>query len=83
MYSGLLTPERASEIGVKHVQFKGVDGVEASIPIEKALSPYGDVLLAYEMNGELLPPEHGVLFFNFFSYICICIYIYISTVALP
>jgi len=59
MYSGLLTPERASEIGVKHVQFKGVDGVEASIPIEKALSPYGDVLLAYEMNGELLPPEHG------------------------
>ena len=38
---------------------KGVDGVEASIPIEKALDCYGDVLLAYEMNGELLPPEHG------------------------
>ena len=59
MYSGLLTPGRAREIGVKHVQFKGVDGVMASIPIEKALSPYGDVLLAYEMNGELLQPEHG------------------------
>ena len=35
MYSGLLTPQRAEEIGVKHVQFKGVDGVQASIPIEK------------------------------------------------
>ena len=32
---------------------------QASIPIEKALSPYGDVLLAYEMNGEALPKEHG------------------------
>jgi len=27
--------------------------------VEKALSPYGDVLLAYEMNGEALPTEHG------------------------
>ena len=25
----------------------------------QALSHYGDVLLAYEMNGEELPPEHG------------------------
>ena len=32
---------------------------EASIPVEKALSPYGDVLLAYEMNGEPLNMEHG------------------------
>ena len=32
---------------------------QASIPIEKALDPYGDVLLAYEMNGEPLPREHG------------------------
>jgi hypothetical protein len=58
-YSGLLTPDSAIAMGVKHVQFKGVDGVMASIPIEKALSPYGDVLVAYEMNGEPLPPEHG------------------------
>jgi DMSO/TMAO reductase YedYZ molybdopterin-dependent catalytic subunit len=41
------------------VIFKGVDGVEASIPIEKALAAWGDVLLAYEMNDEALPPEHG------------------------
>ena len=32
---------------------------EVSIPVEKALSPYGDVLLAYEMNGEPLNMEHG------------------------
>jgi sulfite oxidase len=44
---------------VRHVIFHGLDDMQASIPIEKALSPYGDVLLAYEMNGEPLPPEHG------------------------
>ena len=31
----------------------------ASIPIERALSPDCDVLLAYEMNGEPLPRDHG------------------------
>lgn len=45
--------------GLKHVVLFGVDGMQASIPIEKALSPFGDVLLAYEMNGEPLPAEHG------------------------
>ena len=59
--------------GAKHVLFEGSDygkersapGVLAptelhyamSLPIEKALHP--DTLLAYEMNGENLPPEHG------------------------
>jgi sulfite oxidase len=33
--------------------------VQSSIPIHKALDIFGDVLLAYEMNGEPLPPEHG------------------------
>jgi len=58
-YSGLMTPGTAAQNGVQHVVFHGYDGMQASIPIEKALSPYGDVLLAYEMNGEPLPPEHG------------------------
>lgn len=31
----------------------------ASIPIEKALNPAGDVILAYEMNGEPIPRDHG------------------------
>jgi len=48
-----------------HVHFEGMD-IEpdgslyaASIPIEKAFDPRGDVLLAYEMNGQPLPRDHG------------------------
>jgi DMSO/TMAO reductase YedYZ molybdopterin-dependent catalytic subunit len=48
----------------QHVAFEGYDGVgkkegtqfARSIPIEKAMS---STLLAYEMNGEPLPQEHG------------------------
>lgn len=29
------------------------------IPVEKALDPFGDAILAYEMNGETLPRDHG------------------------
>lgn len=54
--SGLSSPMAA---GVEHVQFEGEDGTKASIPASKAFSEYGDVLLAYEMNGEPLPPDHG------------------------
>lgn len=52
--------------GAAHVQFLGLDQVErhgkqfafgGSIPIAKAMSP--EVLLAFELNGELLPPVHG------------------------
>ena len=44
---------------VKHVHLDGVDGYGASVPIEKVLNPRGDVILAYEMNGEPLPADHG------------------------
>jgi DMSO/TMAO reductase YedYZ molybdopterin-dependent catalytic subunit len=48
----------------RHVAFEGISDPSGrakvkfirSIPIEKALS---STLLAYEMNGEPLPPEHG------------------------
>jgi sulfite oxidase len=45
-----------------HVAFESADMVKGqpygvSIPMTKALCP--DVLLAFEMNGELLAPEHG------------------------
>ncbi|XP_028262913.1 sulfite oxidase, mitochondrial [Parambassis ranga] len=49
----------------RHVQFEGLDKdvtgttYGASIPLNKAVSEEGDVLLAYEMNGEDLPPDHG------------------------
>jgi sulfite oxidase len=31
----------------------------ASVPIQKALDEAGDCLLAYEMNGQPIPREHG------------------------
>lgn len=43
----------------KHVQFSGLEAYGASIPIKKAVDPQGDVLLAYSMNGEPLPRDHG------------------------
>ncbi|TPX55357.1 hypothetical protein PhCBS80983_g05381 [Powellomyces hirtus] len=44
---------------ISHVQFHGTEGYGASIPFHKAISAQGDVLLAYEMNGEPLPADHG------------------------
>lgn len=50
----------------RHLLFTGLDEVErgykrsrftASIPVEAALRP--EILVAYEMNGEPLLPEHG------------------------
>ena len=42
-----------------HVQFTGLEAYGASIPLSKALDPRGDVLLAFGMNGEPLPRDHG------------------------
>lgn len=47
------------EKGMEHVRFHAMDGMMASIGIEKALNPYGDVIVAYEMNGEPIPRDHG------------------------
>ncbi|KAF6199941.1 hypothetical protein GE061_006239 [Apolygus lucorum] len=50
---------------VLHVQFEGLDLTPesnpygGSIPIEKAVDPRGDVILAYEMNGQPLTRDHG------------------------
>ncbi len=52
--------------GVKHIQFEGLDeepatgsNYGASIPIATALNPASQVLLAYKMNGEDIPMDHG------------------------
>lgn len=45
--------------GMAHVQFMGVDDMNASIPMSKAMKRDGDVLLAYRMNGDDIPVEHG------------------------
>lgn len=49
-----------------HTHFVGLDRdpytgevYHVSIPINKAMSPSGDVLLAYEMNGQPLTRDHG------------------------
>jgi len=47
-----------------HVRLAGADrdpggNFEVSIPLEMAMSPDRDVLLAYEMNGEPIPRDHG------------------------
>jgi len=51
---------------LQHVHFEGADRdprshvhYEASIPLKKAMDPTGDVLLAFEMNGQPLPRDHG------------------------
>lgn len=58
--AGLDDPIAAEEeLGMEHVRFHSLDGMSASIGIEKAMSPYGDVILSYEMNDEPLPRDHG------------------------
>jgi sulfite oxidase len=50
---------------VEHIQFEGYDNdgagtsYGASIPVQRAVYPHYDVLLAYEMNGQELPQDHG------------------------
>jgi sulfite oxidase len=69
-WRGVSLREVLRVVGVKpiarHVAFLGLDEVQrgneqfrfgGSIPIEKAMS--AEVLLAYEMNGEPLSPQHG------------------------
>jgi len=53
---------RAIESGAKHIVFEGIDhnGIEPfheSLPLAKALDP--DTILAWEMNGAILLPDHG------------------------
>jgi sulfite oxidase len=42
-----------------HVVFDGLDGYGASVPVHKVWNTDGDVLVAFEMNGEPLLPDHG------------------------
>ncbi|KAI1206971.1 Oxidoreductase, molybdopterin-binding domain-containing protein [Annulohypoxylon truncatum] len=43
----------------RHIQFSGLEAYGASIPISTVLDPMGDVLLAFKMNDEPLPRDHG------------------------
>lgn len=58
--AGLEDPIHAQEVGgMEHIRFYSLDGMRASIGIEKGLNPYGDCIIAYEMNDEPLPRDHG------------------------
>ena len=43
----------------KHAQFVGAEAYGASIPVIKAIDARGDVILAHQMNGKDLLPDHG------------------------
>ncbi len=43
--------------GVRKIVIRAWDDYSTAIPVEKAVHP--DTILAYEMNGEPLPPKHG------------------------
>jgi sulfite oxidase len=52
--------ETAERVGIEHIHMYPLDPpYDASIPLDKAVNRKGDVLLAYEMNGQELPPDHG------------------------
>jgi sulfite oxidase len=44
---------------INHVRMHSLDGMSASVGIEKVMNPYGDTILAYEMNDQILPRDHG------------------------
>lgn len=53
-------PTQAAAAGVRHVHFVGADEpYDASVPVEIAMDPSREVLVAFEMNGEPIPREHG------------------------
>jgi sulfite oxidase len=59
-HAGLQDEIEAEEKGeMRHIRFHSLDGMMASIGIEKAMNPYGDVILCYEMNDKPLPRDHG------------------------
>ena len=43
----------------RHLHASGSDGYEISIPLEKAVDPRGDTLVAHSINGEPLSRDHG------------------------
>jgi sulfite oxidase len=62
VWSGIKLSNLLQEVPInkeKFVNFTSIDGLQVSIPISKALEPSQDVLLAYKMNGEQIPPDHG------------------------
>lgn len=60
-WKGVRFSDILAQAGVKpeatYVVFKATDGYSVGIPLKKAMEP--GTILAYQMNGEPLPAEHG------------------------
>jgi len=53
-------PEKATQIGLLGYDHDEVGNQYCcSFPFDKGVDPFGDVILAYEMNGEDIPRSHG------------------------
>jgi sulfite oxidase len=53
-------PEKATEIGLLAYDHDEVGNQYCcSFPFDKAIDPFGDVIVAYEMNGQPIPRSHG------------------------
>tara|TARA_B110001469_G_scaffold126169_1_gene143134 strand:- start:966 stop:2390 length:1425 start_codon:yes stop_codon:yes gene_type:complete len=58
-WEGVPLHDLLKDYNYKHIHLIGYDGVKVSIPFKKGASSFGDVILAYKMNGEELPRDHG------------------------
>lgn len=65
-FGGVLVRDLLLHLGVsmdhkvsKFVEFHGKEGFKGCVPFRKAMDFYGDCLIAWEMNGEPLLPDHG------------------------
>eukprot|EP00928_Gymnodinium_smaydae_P009532 TRINITY_DN13577_c1_g1_i1.p1 TRINITY_DN13577_c1_g1~~TRINITY_DN13577_c1_g1_i1.p1 ORF type:complete len:660 (-),score=117.73 TRINITY_DN13577_c1_g1_i1:406-2385(-) len=53
-------PENAGQVGLLgYDQDEVGNQYGCSFPFDKAIDPFGDVIVAYEMNGEPIPRAHG------------------------
>ncbi|ORX45271.1 molybdopterin binding oxidoreductase [Hesseltinella vesiculosa] len=68
MWTGVFLRDILNECGVrpecKYVWFEGCDKTQkgaygTSLPLYRCMSDHFDVMLAFQMNGEWLPPDHG------------------------
>eukprot|EP00746_Dinoflagellata_sp_MGD_P108696 gnl/MRDRNA2_/MRDRNA2_46457_c0_seq1.p1 gnl/MRDRNA2_/MRDRNA2_46457_c0~~gnl/MRDRNA2_/MRDRNA2_46457_c0_seq1.p1 ORF type:complete len:553 (+),score=95.82 gnl/MRDRNA2_/MRDRNA2_46457_c0_seq1:86-1744(+) len=65
-WGGVYLHEILSRFGVsmdlklsKYVEFAGKEGYKGCVPFRKAMDPFGECLICWEMNGEPLHPDHG------------------------
>jgi sulfite oxidase len=54
-----LTLDAAEEAGLRFLTLWGTEEYHISIPLSKGFTKEGDVILAYQMNGQPLPRDHG------------------------